>query len=199
MFIVGITGGIGSGKSFVSAIFRHLGIPIFDADSEAKLLMSRNLTVKNKLIGVLGKDTILQDGSLNKKFIAAIIFNDKSKLQEVNNIVHPATLNAFKNWAQNQKSNYVLFESAILFESKSNEVTDVVITVTAPENIRIQRVIKRDGSIKQKVLQRMNQQWSENEKKGKADYIIINNEKKMLLPQILKIHTLINKKRSDNF
>ena len=194
MIKIGITGGIGSGKSYVCEIFRHLGVPVFNADFQAKELMNNDCEVKQNLIKTLGINTISNDGSLNKKFIAEAIFNDNSLLQEVNKIVHPATLNAFNNWALTTKSNYVLLESAILFESKSNEVTDAVITVTAPSLLRIQRVIKRDGLTKQQVLLRMSRQWSEKEKKEKADYIIVNNEKKMLLPQILKIHTLIIEK-----
>lgn len=172
---IGLTGGIGSGKSFVANLFKEKGVPVYFSDDRAKAIMVESETVKLALIDLLGQETYTDQGALNKTYVAEIIFTDKGKLTSLNGIVHPAVFEDFKKWIQRQKSRYVLKESAILFENKSNVLCDRVILVTADETIRIQRVMKRDQVSTQQVLARIKNQLSEADKIDLADYVLYNN------------------------
>ena len=149
--IVGLTGGIGSGKSTVGAMFQKLGVPIYNSDLEAKNLMSRSKKIKRDIEVLLGKESYL-DGQLNKEYIAKIVFKDSKLLQGLNNIVHPAVRSHFKMWCKRQNVPYVIQEAAIIFENGTNEFYDKIILVTAPKDIRIQRVVARDGFCPEAVM-----------------------------------------------
>jgi dephospho-CoA kinase len=190
MIKVGITGGIGSGKSLVCAVFSSLGVPVYDSDTRAKNLMNENETIKQALIGYFGNN-VYADGSLNRLFLAQKIFNNKPALDFVNSIVHPAVRNDFLQWAECQDAPYVIEEAALLFESGAYKLLDVVITVTCPEEIRIQRVIERDKTTRENVLQRIKNQMLESEKKSRSDFVIINDDKHSLIDQVNNIHNKI--------
>ena len=193
---VGITGGIGSGKSIVCKIFASIGIPIFYADDAAKHLMVTNKKLVSQIKVVLGEESYLPGGELNKQHVGQQIFNNKDQMKALNALVHPAVHQYFQEWAQHQTSPYpyVLDEAALLFESGGNAFLDYNITVFAPKEIRIQRVIKRDKTTYQAVESRINNQWSDDEKMVKSDFVIINDGKSLLIPQVMKIHqTLKNR------
>jgi len=187
MKIVGLTGGIGSGKTIIAKVFKSLNIPVYNSDIEAKKLMNSSSEIKNKLISEFTEEVYI-DNFLNKKFLANIIFNNKQKLEYVNSVVHPVVISHFKEWASKQTSNYVIKENAILFESGMQKYVNKIITVTAPEEVRIKRVQKRDGVTYDEVKARVFNQMSDNEKITKSNFIIYNDGKQLILPQILKIH-----------
>ena len=191
MKVVGLTGGIGSGKTIVSNVFIKLGIQVYNSDIQAKILMNTDMQIINQLKDHFGKDVYLKDRTLNKNKLAEYIFNDKSKLQIVNNIVHPVVSNHFKNWLQNQSSKYVIKETAILFESETYKDTNIIITVFAPESLRIKRLLKRDNTTVNDIRSRIKNQISEEEKMNRSDYIIYNYEEQLVLPQIIQIHKSI--------
>lgn len=189
MLKVGITGGIGSGKTTICKIFETLGIPIYYADTRAKEIMHDNENVKQALLHLFGQEAYLSDGALNRPFISKKVFQDKSMLQQLNAIVHPAVLQDTINWFQtHQDKKYVLYEAAIMYESGSYKMLDKVITVSAPIEERIQRTIKRDNVDRKAVLDRMDKQLSEEEKMKKADYIIYNDHTQSLIEQVLATH-----------
>ncbi len=190
MLKVGITGGIGSGKSIVSNIFKTIGIPVFDADQAAKKIMQENEEVKMQLIDEFGKETFIND-ELNRKYLANIVFNDAYKLEKLNAIVHPATIKAGNDWAEKQKSPYVLKEAALLFEAGSTTDLDFIIGVYAPLHIRIKRVIERDNVNRQEVLNRMNKQINDEIKMKLCDFVIINDGQKELIPQVLELNKIL--------
>jgi dephospho-CoA kinase len=173
MKIVGITGGIGSGKTTVAKMFAALGVPVYYADDEAKKLMNSSITIRESLTALLGKETYI-DGILNRKFMANKIFNDKELLEKVNAIIHPQVAAHFQNWTTQQNYPYVLKEAAILYESGSYKDCDKVILVTAPKETRIQRVMDRDKVTREEVEARMKNQWPDSKKEELADYIIQN-------------------------
>ena len=185
---VGITGGIGTGKSFVSKVFKTLGVPFYDADLEAKLIMSKDDDVRQTLIRVFGRETYLEDGQVNREYLSAVVFNDPEKLTLLNSIVHPAVIQASVDWSNKQTAPYILKEAALLYESGSYKNLDYTILVTAPEELRIQRVMQRDGVEREDVLRRMTRQMPEEEKLQYADFLIHNDEVLPLLPQVLAIH-----------
>lgn len=187
MIKVGLTGGMGSGKTTVARIFEQLGIPVFFADDEAKKISDQSLEVKSALIALFGNE-IYQQNTLNRKLLAQHIFSNPEHIKRVNAIIHPAVANAFTQWEHAQNAPYVLQEAAILFETGGYKRFDKNILVTAPKALRIARVAHRSGLSRIEILQRMQNQWLDNEKKHLADFIIINNGKKMLLPQVLAIH-----------
>ncbi len=188
MLKVGITGGIGSGKSFVCEVFSHLGIPIYGADQEAKRLMNTNQYIRDQLIIYFGAETYTPEGSLNRDFLSRVVFNRPDLLKRLNNIVHPEVRKDFEQWAQQQNSAYVLEEAAILFESGGSRFVDLTITVTAPIELRIKRVMQRDSCTRQQVLDRMKNQWTDEEKISRSDFVITtNNEAELLVPQIVNI------------
>ncbi len=187
MKIVGLTGGIGSGKTTVAKLFEHIGIPTYIADFEAKLLMNRSKVIKRKLKVLFGEEAYIHD-ELNKPFIAEAIFNNKDLLNSMNAIVHPKVASHFKKWVQKQKTAYVLKESAILFEHGGDKECDFTILVTAPQNVRIQRVIDRDARSKDQVLAIIQNQLPEKIKKAKADFVIENLDIQDTEKQVLNTH-----------
>lgn len=173
MIIVGLTGGIGSGKTTVANMFIELGIPIYIADVEAKKLMNSSKVIKRELIQLFGTNTY-SDGKINKAFLADKIFNDKDLLVKMNAVVHPKVKTHFKKWIKIQRSLYVIYEAAILFENGGYKECDYIITVTAPETVRIQRILQRDNSTKQSVRAIMDNQWND-AKKVKLSHFVIDN------------------------
>lgn len=193
MLKIGITGGIGSGKSFVSDIFRVWGVPVYNADKEAKRLMNHDRDLKTALKALLGQEAYYRNGRLNRKWVASKIFSDKALLKKMNAVVHPAVRNDFEHWAELQQAPYVLEESAIIFEAGLEKFFDAVILVMADKNTRIQRVMKRDKMTKEEVEARMAHQSSDKVKKARADFIILNDGTKALLKQVIETHEAILK------
>lgn len=187
MLKIGITGGIGSGKSTVSNIFKVLGIPVFDADSEAKNIMETNADVKRKLIEEFGNEVFIE-GKLNRKHLSSIVFVDTYKLEKLNAIVHPAAIEAGLNWAAKQTAPYIIKEAALMFEAGSATNLDFVIGVYAPQALRLKRVMHRDNFGRHDVLNRMSKQINETIKMRLCDFVVINDEQQLLIPQVLKLH-----------
>ena len=187
----GITGGIGSGKSTACKIFELLGVPVYYADDAAKKLMQQNTTLRQQIQMHFGKDAYLTDGTLNRPFLSAAIFSNEQKRAILNNLVHPIVGEDVRQWFETLNHPYALEEAALLFESGSYQKLDFIITVTAPTEIRLKRVMNRDKVDRQAVIQRMNAQWTDDEKVKKSDFIIYNNETQALIPQILRIHRSI--------
>ena len=187
MLKIGITGGIGSGKTTVAKVFEVLGIPVYYADEAAKEIMHKNEPLKQQLIFYFGKDTYV-DGKLNRKHLSSIVFADKEKLELLNSLVHPVTIADAEHWFKKQQSPYVLKEAALLFESGAAEGLDYVIGVTAPTAVRIKRVMDRDGVTADEVKKRMLNQIDETIKIRLCNFIIHNDEQQMILPQVLKLH-----------
>ena len=186
---IGITGNIGSGKTTVCKIFETFGIPIYYADVEAKRLMIENANVKEKIKLLFGLKAYAQDGSLNREYIGGIVFNNPQMLTKLNYIVHPAVRADSARWAKEQKNApYVLKEAALMVESENYKDVDKLIVVTAPLEIRLERVMQRDEVNKESVLSREKNQMSESEKVALADYTINNDGTQALIPQIHKIH-----------
>lgn len=186
-FRLGITGGIGSGKSTVSKGFEVLGIPVFSADDMAREIMDSNENLKcelNKLIGF----NVYNHGVLDRLHLAQLIFNDEDLLSKVNALVHPFVINAFLTWSEEQEADYVSLEAAILFESGANENVDKVVAVMAPVEERILRVIERNNLTREQVTDRIRNQISESEMIRRSDYIVNNADDSMIIPQILNIH-----------
>jgi len=189
---IGITGGIGSGKSTICEIFRLLGVPVFHADIEAKNLQDNDLNIKNSIIKLLGDGVYSQTGILDRKKMAGIIFNDRKLLAAVNEIIHPAVRKCFQQWCENYQSvPYVLYEAAILFESGYAPEFDRNILILADEKLRIERVIKRDMITEEIIRQRIANQMPDIEKVDRSDYVIENNNAGLIIPQILKLDKLI--------
>ena len=187
MIKVGLTGGIGSGKSIVARIFNVLGIPVFDSDREARELMQIDPELTSLIRERFGA-SIYIDQQLDRKRLGAIVFNDPKALDDLNSLVHPAVRKAFSDWADRQSSPYVLMESAILMESGGYKNFDRIIVVSAPEELRIQRVMKRDGSGEEAVRARMRNQAGEEERLKIADHVIVNDDSQLVIPQVLSIH-----------
>lgn len=193
MIKVGITGGIGTGKTTVSKIFALLGVPVYNADIEAKRLMHDSNEIREKLLLAFGEEAYTPDQKLNNKYIAQIVFNNPDKLRQLNETVHPVVINDFVEWSNRQNTFYVLKEAALLFESKSYLENDYNLLVWAPVETRIARVMKRDGVSREQVLARINKQMPEEQKEQLADYIIKNDETEFLINQVLNIHENILK------
>jgi dephospho-CoA kinase len=187
MLKVGITGGIGSGKTLVCTVFETLGIPVYYADMQARQLMNTDPELKTSLQGYFGSN-IYHNGTLDRRRMAEIIFNDKTALEKVNNWVHPVVARDFESWCTRQTTPYVLEEAAIIFESNIAHRFDRVILVTAPESIRIERVCARDLVTPEAVRERMANQWPEDKKISLADYIIYNGNTHLVTPQVMEIH-----------
>lgn len=184
--LIGITGGIGSGKSLIASIFRILGIPVFDADQSAKEIINSNLHVRKELTGHFGNEIYSKEGIIQRKLLASVIFNDRQALDLVNQLIHPLVKEAFDQWVQRQKSGYVLHEAAILFESGYYKFMNFNILVTAPEELCISRTMERDHISRELVITRMHNQWNEERKRKMADYIINNDENHFLIEQVLE-------------
>ncbi|MBX9891923.1 MAG: dephospho-CoA kinase [Chitinophagaceae bacterium] len=197
MLKVGLTGGIGSGKSTVAKIFQTLGIPVFDADAVAKSIMHSNTHVKTAVINAFG-ETAYQDGQLNRKYIANIVFQDPFQLEILNSIVHPATMQAAEDWFQQQNAPYVIKEAALLFEAGSAAGLDLIIGVTAPQHVRIHRVMQRDDVGRQEVLTRMGRQIEDTIKMRLCDAVLVNDGIQAILPQVLSLHETLLKQSTDD-
>jgi dephospho-CoA kinase len=192
---VGITGGIGSGKSLVSRIFHCLGIPVYDADSRAKNLMTTDGILISQIKKEFGALSYHDDGSLNRSFISAHVFTDASKLAVLNNLVHPRVGEDYKKWVDaNRAYRYLLKEAALLFESESYKLLDKIIVVWAPEVLRVQRVKRRDSHRSESQIKDIIKSQLPDEQKLKmADYVIVNDESKMVIPQVLAIQETLGK------
>jgi dephospho-CoA kinase len=189
MLKVGITGNIGSGKTTVSKIFEVLGVPVFYADTQARDVMVKDEILIGAIKKVFGAESYFEDGSLNRKHIAGIVFNDEKQLAILNSIVHPAVFRAFDSWVKQQHHvPYVLKEAALLFESDSYKMCDKTILVTAPLEMRIKRVMQRDNLSESEVRSRDARQFAEEKKVELADYIIKNDNTEAVIPQVLKLH-----------
>ena len=189
MLKIGITGNIGSGKTTVSKMFGVLGIPVFYADIAAKDIMTADPVLVADIKKTFGSDAYFADGSLNRKHIANIVFNDDKELAKLNALTHPAVFRAFDKWVLHQKdAPYVLKEAAILFESGSYKKCDRAIMVTAPLNLRIKRVTTRDGITADEVKSRNDRQFTEEKKLAMADDVIINDDTQLVIPQVLDLH-----------
>lgn len=184
---IGITGGIGSGKTTVCKVFELLGVAVFNADIRAKALMTGDPSVRQPLIQLLGPD-IFVAGNLDRKKMAERIFPNQTLLEKVNSIVHPLVMRDFNIWCEQQKGPYVLHEAAILFESGFYQSMLKNILVSAPVDVRIKRVMQRDGLRRDEVERRITYQWTEKNTIALADFVIINDAHLMILPQILQIH-----------
>jgi dephospho-CoA kinase len=193
MLKVGLTGNIGSGKSVVSNIFETLKIPVYRSDEEAKLILEKPEIIQH-LVQLFTSAILDTNGKVERRKLASIVFNDSEKLSMLNGVIHPAVLGEFRSWVEIQnKAPYVIMESAILFETGYDKLFDKIIVVTAPEDIRIQRVMKRDHVSKDEVAIRIHNQMQEPEKSGKADFVINNDGSNLLIPQVINIHQkLIN-------
>lgn len=187
MLSIGLTGGIGSGKTVVAKIFRTLGVPILDADALAKKIMLENEEVKAQIIAAFGNESY-NDQGLNRSYISNIVFKDPFQLEMLNSIVHPATIAAGKIWASQQNAPYTIKEAALFFESGSAEGMDIIIGVYAPDALRVQRVMHRDQISREEVLNRMKYQISQTIKMKLCDKVIVNDEQSLLIPQVLELH-----------
>lgn len=190
MIVVGLTGGIGSGKTTVAKQFKALGIPVYIADDEAKKFMRKSKIIKRKLIQLFGEEAYV-DNELNKPFIANIIFNDKSYLEKMNAIIHPRVAKHFLKWTLKQKAPYVIKEVAILFENGGDKACDFVITVTADRKTRIERLLKRDNTTLEKIEAIMKNQWSDNQKIERSHFVIRNTTLQSIKNQVAEIHEIL--------
>jgi len=189
MLKIGITGGIGSGKSTISKVFEVLGIPVFYADDAAKQVMTTDPILIAALKDTFGNEAYFEDGSLNRKHIANIVFNNPAELAKLNAITHPAVFRAFDNWlAETHNAPYVMKEAALMFESGSAKLCDKNILVYAPLEMRINRVVKRDGLSRAEVESRNARQFTDEQKLKLADYVITNDDSQLVIPQILALH-----------
>jgi dephospho-CoA kinase len=188
---IGITGGIGSGKSLVCRIFSLLNVPVYDADSRAKAIMTTDGILVSQITKEFGVLSYGTDGSVNRAYLAQHVFSDAEKLKTLNALVHPRVAVDYDRWMNEQRAPYVLKEAALLFEAKSNTALDKVIVVSAPEELRMARVLARDTHrTAQQVKDIIRNQLSEEEKLKRADYSIHNNERQLLIPQVLELHAL---------
>ncbi len=186
---LGITGGIGSGKTLVTKIFACLGIAVYDADSHAKELMTTDGILVSQIKKEFGDLSYLSDGALNRKHLSAVVFNNQERLDQLNALVHPRVAIHYRQWVeQHQHDVYVLKEAALLFESGSYKSLDEIIVVHAPQEIRIKRVVSRDGRTEEQVKEIIQKQMPEEEKLKRADAVILNDESTLIIPQVLAIH-----------
>jgi len=191
--ILGLTGGIGSGKTTVAALFQALGVPVYNADDEAKKLMNQSSKVRTQLIELFGANAY-SDGLLNRSYIAQLVFKDKEKLNTLNQVVHPEVAAHYEAWLSKQTHPYVLKEVAILFELGAEDQFDFILTVTAPKQIRLERVMQRDNKSADEVLSIMNNQWDEDRKIQKSDFVLHNIDALQTEIEVEKINKEILKK-----
>lgn len=184
---IGLTGGIGSGKTTIAGLFSKLGFPVYIADTEAARLINQNPEIRSRLIDSFGESIYSASGQLDKKRMADIIFNDKSALGKVNGIVHPEVMKDFNEWSLQQSGKIVFFESAILFEAGLSSHFDYIICIFAPLDTRIRRVVSRDRTTPEKVAERIRNQMPDEDKCSKSDFIINTDTGKMLLEQVLSV------------
>ena len=184
---VGLTGGIGSGKSMVARIFEVFGIPVYYADEAARQLQNNDPELKRGIIGIFGPQAY-REGKLDRKYISGLVFQDKGKLDQLNALVHPATIHDAGRWMKQQTAPYAIKEAALIFESGSQRDLDYVIGVTAPESLRIKRTMQRDSISSEEVMKRMENQLQDRIKMRLCDFVIHNDEHELLIPQVLGIH-----------
>jgi len=188
--LVGLTGGIGSGKTTVAKILKSLSVPVFNSDLEAKTIINNDKGIIEQVTIEFG--AIYEDGKLNTQKMAKLVFNDATALEKLNNIIHPKVKEHFERWvAENNTAPILIKEAAILIESGAYKELDKIILVTAPQSIRIQRVMQRDKVSEEKILKRIQAQFSEEEKLNYADFVIKNNEEQLVIPQVLKTYNQI--------
>ena len=190
MLKIGLTGGIGAGKSTVASIFKVLGVPVFDADATAKNILNTDLVLREQVIAAFGSETY-KNGLLDRKYLATLVFNNPNQLAKLNALVHPASIEAANIWAKHweeQGCPYILKEAALLFEAGTNVGLDFIIGVTAPVEMRIARVMERDHVTREEVLKRMQHQLDDTEKMKRCNFVIDNNEVSLVIPQVLALH-----------
>ncbi len=187
MLRIGLTGGIGSGKTTVAHIFEVLGMPVYYADDAAKRLMNEEANLKQKLIQHFGEESYVE-GKLNRAYLSSVVFSNTEKTSLINSIIHPATIADAEAWMLQQQAPYALKEAALIFESGAEKNLDLVIGVSAPLPIRLQRVMKRDAIDEAAVLARMQKQMNEEEKMSRCDFVVINDDETLLIPQVIAIH-----------
>lgn len=190
MKIIGLTGGIGSGKSTVANMFKELGVPVYNSDERAKYLMNTSLDIKSQLIKLLGEEAYKGD-KLNRSFIAEKVFSNTNLLAKLNDIVHPIVRNDFIDWTKKQDYSYVIQETALLFENKAQDLYDSIILVTAPKETRIIRVVDRDKSSREQVIARMNNQLDDEAKLNLSNYVIENIDLERTSSNVLQVHASI--------
>lgn len=196
MIKIGLTGGIGSGKTTVAKVFETLGVPVYYSDIWAKIITVSDKNVISSLVAEFGKDVYFSDGEINKPFLSKLIFDNKDSREKINNIIHPAVAKHFEEWVKDNETigkEYVIKEAAILFESGADKQVDKIITVVTDVEQRIQRLIKRDSNSREEILRKIKAQISDEEKIKLSDFIIKNNDEDMVLPQILEINDVIIK------
>ena len=194
MLKVGVTGGIGSGKSVVCRVFAALGIPVFNADEAARYVMANDQALKHAITGLLG-EVVYVSGKPDRERIAAMVFGDAGKLKQLNALVHPVTIAYANDWMSAQEGAYAIKEAAIFFESGSYKEMDVMVGVFAPVDLRLARTVIRSGFTEEKVSAIMAQQMDEDEKMNRCDHVIINDDQQALLPQVLMLHEIFLSRR----
>jgi dephospho-CoA kinase len=191
---IGLTGNIGTGKTTIARIFEVLGVPVYHADTRARVLLDSD-TVKHQVASLFGNQVINPMNQVDRKALANIVFNDKEKLAELNNLIHPLVEEDFAQWCETHKNeHYILHEAAILFESGFNRLFDSTIMVAAPDELCIERVMARDGITKEMVIERMQNQWPQEKKMELSEYVVVNNNHTMVIPQVIAIHKAIRSK-----
>ena len=192
MKIIGLTGGIGSGKSTVSRLLEIMGVPVYVADTESKKLVNTSPLIRERLIAAFGSQ-LYKNGELDKAMFASLIFRNKENLRYANSVIHPAVFNDFRQWAERQtQSSFAVIESAILFDSGFNKTVDVTVNVSAPLEIRIRRVEKRDRVSRETIQTRINSQIPEEARNRLSDYVILNDETSALIPQVENLLNVLN-------
>lgn len=187
---VGITGGIGSGKSMICRVFACLGVPIYDADTRARWMMNNHQALKKEVIAEFGAEAYDSNGQLNRPYMAQLVFNDSNKVKALNALVHPKVGQDFVEWAEAYpNAPYLLKEAALMFESGSSKALDYVITVFAPNDVRIRRVLQRDPHRSEAQVKAIfGKQLAEEEKIKRADFVVYNDDQQMVLPQVIRLH-----------
>ncbi|MCC9064418.1 dephospho-CoA kinase [Flavobacterium piscisymbiosum] len=195
--VIGLTGGIGSGKTTIANYFATMGVPVYIADDAAKKVMQSQNIIQQ--IKTTFGDSIFENEILNRAKLAEIVFNNADKLAQLNAIVHPAVKSDFESWLlENKKHDYVIYEAAILFESGRYKECDVIITVTAPEEVRIERVVKRDNTKREQVLSRMKMQWNDEKRISLSNFVINNSNLKIAKEEVVKILKILNIKQNQS-
>ena len=190
---IGITGGMGSGKSTVCKVFALLGVPVYDADSGAKRVLNTNPRVRKEIIELFGEESY-KGNVLDNRYLAKLVFNDKEKVEKLNHIVHPGVGEDFEEWMKDKQGMpYILKEAALMYEAGSDKTLDKIITVFAPKEIRLKRVMSRDVQRSEsEILAIMDKQISEEEKMKRADFVLYNDDQKLVIPQVIALHRIIS-------
>lgn len=195
--VIGLTGGIGSGKTTIANFFKEKGVPVYISDDEAKKVM-QSIEIIDKIKSAFG-ETFFENNVLNRAKLAEIVFNNADKLAQLNAIVHPAVKKDFENWLQQHKNDqFVVYEAAILFESGRYKECDYIVTVTAPIEVRIERVIKRDNTTREQVLSRMEMQWNDEKRISLSNFVINNSNLKIAKEEVVKILKILNIKQNQS-